>query len=169
MKLTRDNAIAMHQKLVTFAMGHLDEEMLEKVMDNLEACRKVGETFESLDAELHKRLFAGVDENDVKEFYDTLSKIQGKTLEQIEAIDSLLRSRYPEIYAIHEKKMAVRVKLLIKEEDITIRTVDEKTFIKAILKAQPDTAMSSFYVLAPMFGKVADVKDDFNELDELLN
>ena len=54
MKIRRHIAVMMYQQLGTMALGHLENETLESVIDNFNAFRKVAEDFDTLKEELHK-------------------------------------------------------------------------------------------------------------------
>jgi hypothetical protein len=156
MKITRHNAIAMLRRLGVMALGHLDDASLASMLDNIAALEAVARQKDALETELHKRLFEGVDVKRCEEF-DKL--VEQKDMETID-------KDYADIKALVTRKVNAMEKVLLKEVEIELVTVDKTAFVKAVLKAQPTTPQATFAALAPIFGE-ADAEADYSELDNL--
>lgn len=170
MKITRNYAIEMFRRMGQMAFGHLSEETLEAVMNNMEALRAVSEQFDKLKEEMGKRLYEGVEKEKLNAFFEILQKMQGKKNEQLMELDKLARETYPELYELRMKEVRVSLSLVAKEVEVDFKEIDGKEFKKAVLKAQPDTKLADFGWFEPMFKKekAEDKNEDFSELDELM-
>lgn len=158
MKIARQNAARMAEALSQLPLGHLQADMLEDVMNNYIVLSRIFEDFKNLNFELHKRLYAGIDEAVVKEFFALIMK--GKN-EEAAAFDYI----YP-IFMNHER---VAKALALKEIEADVKLVDEDAFVKDILRGQKDISIAEIrQIFAPMFIKAEKPIQDFSELDDLL-
>lgn len=157
MKITRHNAIAILRRLGVMALGHLDDASLASMLDNIAALEAVARQKDALEAELHRRLFESVSVDRCKE-YDKLMEVG-----DIEAVEK----DYADIKALVARKVGAMEKVLLKEVEVELATVDKTAFVKAILKAQPTTPQAAFAALAPIFNEVESETADFSELDNL--
>lgn len=176
MKLTRITARNLFFNLGQVALKEMDAEVLESVMANFDAVRKVNEDFTKLAEELAKRLYGdpqSMDEKEKKEYTDFM-EIIGKferatdNEKRLEFL-GLAQSSYPELFKLYEKQISVLTGLLNKEVEVDIQTVDKAKFAAGIIKG--NEKWSAFNVDA-VFGAMYEVEEkkesDFSELDELL-
>lgn len=170
MKIARHNAIQMFQTLGTMALGHLDENTLEAVMDNFNAFRKVGEDFDKLREELGKRLYQDVAEERKTAFFETVGKYEKEQdAEKKAEYRKLMQDSYSELWPVYEKQLAVLQSLYNKEVEVEIVKVDKTAFVRGILKARKDLpALMIESAFAWMFAEPEKAEDDFSELDEAL-
>ena len=176
MKITRFAANRMFQTLGAMALGHLNDEALEAVMMNFNAFRKVTEEFEELKKELFKRLYGDMEtmaEDEKKklmEFFDLLAKMEGADAEKQTELDALVKANYPALYDLRTKEIKVIVSLLNKEVDIELTEVDEKEFIKGVVKGKKDAPVNEIRaIFSCMFKTEKKDKADFAELDTLID
>lgn len=171
-KITRQHAIDMFRILGTMALGHMDEETLTATLDNFGKFRKVQEDYQKLAEELSKRLYEGTDEEGRKQFFEVVGHYEtAKTREQKEQHLAVMKNAYPDFHALYVKQIAVLTKMLVKEVEVDITEVDKDAFVKGIVKGKKDAPVSEIVaVFAPLFKEdEKQEKDDFSELDELLN
>lgn len=181
-KITRHTAIVMYETLGAMALGYLDEDILDVVMDNFNAFRKVDEDMKKLNEELHNRLYADVDKERKEEFFNLISEMEElkrkpitnnedeqKVIDAFKEKKAKINAEYADLYKIYKKHNAVYVKLRNKEVDVDIAEVDANDFIKGVIRGKKDASVHEIRaVFEPMF-KTEDIKeDDFSELDELL-
>ena len=160
----------MYQQIGTMALGHLNEETLEAVIDNFNAFRKVAEDFDTLKEELSKRLYANVDESKKNTFFNLIAKYEAERDMQKRAEQwEMMNRNFSDLLPIYEKHLSVIVSLANKEVDIELTEVDEDDFVKGVVKGAKDAPVLDIRaVFAPMFKKAEKKEDDFSELDELL-
>lgn len=170
MKIARNNAIQMFQTLGTMALGHLDENTLEAVMDNFNAFRKAAEDFDKLREELGKRLYADVAEERKTAFMEIVGKYeQEKDVEKKEEYKKLMQDSYADLCPVYEKQMKVLQSLYAKEIEVEITKVDKTAFVRGVLKARKDLpALLIESAFAFIFAEPEKVEDDFSELDAIL-
>lgn len=170
MKIRRHIAVMMYQQLGTMALGHLDNETLEAVIDNFNAFRKVAEDFDTLKEELHKRLYVNVADEKKATFFNLVAKYEAeRDMEKREAQWEMMQRNFADLLPIYEKHLSVIVSLANKEVDIELTEVDEDEFIKGVVKGAKDAPVLEIRAaFAPMFKKAEKKNDDFSELDELL-
>lgn len=160
----------MHAVLGKMAFGHFNDETLEKMMDNFEQLGKVAESYKSLNQELHKRLF-DTESDEYKKFAPKVDAAQRlNDMARIKAF-AIIKEEFPEMYELLERQAKTDAKLRGKEVSIELEEIDRKEFIKAIVKGRPDVEQNIFDLFEPMFTNEnkEEVKEDFSELDELLN
>lgn len=167
--ITRGQAVSMHAVLGKMAFGHFNDADLEKMMNNFAELAKVAESYQSLNQELHKRLF-DTESEEYKKFapkVDAAQRLDG--MARVKAF-GLIKEEYPELYDVLERQIKTDVKLKEKEVSIEIEEIDRKDFTKAIIKGRPNVEQEIFDLFEPMFieEKKDEVKEDFSELDELL-
>lgn len=160
----------MFHTLGTMALGHLDENTLEAVMDNFNAFRKAAEDYDKLREELGKRLYADVAEERKTAFMEIVGKYeQEKDVEKKEEYKKLLQDSYADLYPVYEKHMKVLQSLYAKEVEVEITKVDKTAFVRGVLKARKDLpALLIESAFAFMFAEPEKVEDDFSELDAIL-
>lgn len=170
MKMKRHTAINMFRSLGAMALGHLDADTLDAVMDNFNAFRKVAEDFERMREELIKRLYADVEEEKKKGFFDCITKMeQAKTADDKELYQNIAKTSYADVWPIYIKHVEVINKLINKDIDVEFADVDADAFIKGIVKGKKDAPIHEIRaVFAPMFKAENKGKDDFSELEDLL-
>lgn len=169
--IKRGIAKAMYEALATLPLGHLSTEDLEKVMDNIVSLSAPYEQYDKLMKELGKRLYDGIDEEEIRKFNNMLSLAsKAENIAKAAEIHKAIKAEYGELYELFIKQNKVDASLREKEIEVELTEVDRKAFTKAILKGKPDIAIAEFELFAPMFieEEKAEVKDDFSELDELL-
>lgn len=168
--ITRGQAVSMHAVLGKMAFGHFNDADLEKMMDNFEQLGKVAESYRSLGTELHKRLF-DTETEEYKKFApkaDAAQRLEG--MEKVKAL-LIIKEEFPELFAIFERQAQVDANLRMKEVSVDLEEIDRKDFTRAIIKGEPHVKQEIFGLFEPMFieEKKEEVKEDFSELDELLN
>lgn len=181
-KITRHTAIVMYESLGAMALGHMNEDTLDVVMDNFNAFRKVDEDMKKLNEELHNRLYADVDREKKEDFFNLISEAEELRRKPItsnedeqKVIDAFkekkvkIDAEYADLYKIYKKHNAVYAKLRNKEVEVDIIEVDGNDFIKGVIRGNKDAPVHEIRaIFEPMF-KTEDIKeDDFSELDELL-
>lgn len=169
--MTRSMAKAMYEALTSLPVGHLASEDLGKVMDNIVALSAPYEQTEKLLQELGKRLFEGKDEEEIRTFNNMLTLAsKAEDIAKTAAIHKSLEAEHPELYGLFKKQNEVRRTLLSKEVEVELSEVDKQTFIKAILKGNPNVPVADFDLFEMMFEQDAKeaTTEDFSELDELL-
>lgn len=173
MKITRNYAIEMFRMLGAMALGHLDDDTLSATLDNFDKCRKVQEDYQKLAEELAKRLYEGVDEEKKKAFFEVIGNFEReKNIEKKREIEALMKDSYADLYPLYRKQLSVLTQLVYKEVEVEITEVDKDAFVKGIVKGKKDAPVHEIEaVFAPLFKKEEEKeeKDDFSELDELLN
>jgi D-arabinose 1-dehydrogenase-like Zn-dependent alcohol dehydrogenase len=182
-KITRHSAIVMYESLGAMALGHMNEDTLDVVMDNFNAFRKVDEDMKKLNEELQNRLYADVDKERKEEFFNLISEIEElrrkpitskedaqKTIDALKEKKAKIEAEYADIDKIYKKHNAVYVKLRNKEVDVDIAEVDANDFIKGVIRGKKDAPVHEIRaIFAPMF-KAEEVKEnDFSELDKVLS
>ena len=155
-QITRYQAQKMLEAIEGMALGHLDADNLEAVLDNCDILKAEIEKLDKMKKELGRRLYQGIELDRMIAFYKAQTSNDTETIAK----------DYADLARLREKEIEVIVSLFNKVVDLDIREVDERSFVKAVLKAQPDTKMDAFDVLAPMF-KAEEQEDDFSELDEI--
>ena len=155
--LTRFQAQKMLEVMGGMALGHLATEELEKVMDAFDTLKKEVEKIDTLKTELAKRLYQGVDEKRLQEFFAAIQKNE-------EGIED----KYADLVPLRQKEVQVIIGILNKEAEVEIDTIDGKEFRKAVMKAQPDTKTAVFELLTPLFTEEEKEEADLSELDEFL-
>lgn len=168
--ITRGQAVSMHAVLAKMAFGHFSDDDLEKMMSNFAELGKVADSYKSLNEELHKRLF-DTDSEDYKKFaskVDAAQRLDG--MSRVKAF-GIIKEEFPELYETLERKVKVDMNLKEKEVSIELEEIDRKAFVKAMVKGRPDMEQGIFDLFEPMYieEKKEEVKEDFSELDELLN
>lgn len=168
--ITRGQAVSMHAILGKMAFGHFNDSDLEKMMNNFEQLGKVAESYRSLGTELHKRLF-DTETEEYKKFApkaDAAQRLEG--MEKVKAL-LIIKEEFPELFAIFERQAQVDANLRTKEVSVELEEIDRKAFVKAMVKGRPDMEQGIFDLFEPMYieEKKEEVKEDFSELDELLN
>lgn len=171
--IKRGIAKAMYEALSTLPLGHLATEELEKVMDNIVALSAPYEQYDKLMKELGKRLYEGIDQEEIQKF-NTLLAAASKAQDAAKAVElhKAIKSEYAELYELFIKQNKVDASLRDKDIAVELTEVDKKEFIKAVLKAKPEVSIAEFELFAPMFVEETEKKEepaeDFSELDELL-
>lgn len=155
--ITRFQAQKMLEQLAGMALGYLPSEELEAVMDNFDILKAETEKLEKMKAELAKRIYQGVDEKRLQEFFTAIQKNE-------EGIEE----KYADLLPLRNKEIEVIVSLYNKAVEMDIKEIDGKEFRKAVLKAQPTTKQAVFEILTPLFKAAEKPQDDFSELDEFL-
>lgn len=159
MKLTRQRAAMMYDNLGSMALGYLNEDVLEVVINNYNALGKVASDLRTLNEELHKRMYAGVDWKDVNCMFGLV--VSGKMAEA--------KEKYPDLWPIFEKHNNLAKKISAKEVEVEIEKVDSDAFIKGILKGKKDAPIAEIKeVFAPMLEVRFDNECDLSELDEIM-
>lgn len=153
--ITRFQTTKMVETLGGMALGHLTTEDLEAVMDNFDILKAETEKLEKLKAELAKRIYQGVDEKRLQDFFEAERKNE-------------VSEDYADLVPLRNKEIEVIVSLYNKAVELDIKEIDGKAFRKAVLKAQPNTKQAVFEILTPLFKAEEKPEDDFSELDALL-
>lgn len=153
--ITRFQAQKMLEQLGGMALGYLPAEELEAVMDNFDILKAEVEKLEKMKAELVKRIYQGVDEKRLQDFFEAVQKNEDT-------------AEYSDLIPLRNKEIEVLVSLYNKAVDMDIKELDGKEFRKAVLKAQPTTKQAVFEILTPLFKADEKPQDDFSELDEFL-
>lgn len=157
-QITRFHAMKMLETLGAMALGHLPAEELESTMHNFDILKGEVEKMEKMKTELAKRIYQGVDEKILQEFFEAAQK----------GDNEILTKDYADLIPLRTKEIEVLVNLYNKAVDMDIKELDGKEFRKGVLRAQPDTKQAVFEVLTPLFHSEEKMKDDFSELDEFL-
>lgn len=159
MKLTRQRAAVMYDNLGSMALGYLNEDVLEVVINNYNALGKVASDLKTLNEELHKRMYEGMSEADVNGMFRLI--VSGRMAEA--------KVKYPELWPIFVKHNRLSEKLSTKEVEVEIEKVDADAFIKGILRGKKDAPIAEIKeVFAPMFEVRFDNECDLSELDNLI-
>ena len=153
--ITRFHAQKMVETLAGMALGYLPAEELEAVMDNFDILKAEVEKLEKMKAELVKRIYQGVDEKRLQDFFEAVQKNEDT-------------AEYSDLVPLRNKEIEVLVSLYNKAVELDIKELDGKEFRKAVLKAQPTTKQAVFEILTPLFKAEEKKDDDFSELDEFL-
>lgn len=153
--ITRFQAQKMLERLGGMALGYLTTEDLEAAMDNFDVLKAETEKLEKLKAELAKRIYQGVDEKRLQDFFEAERKNE-------------VSEDYADLVPLRNKEIEVIVSLYNKAVEMDIKEIDGKEFRKAVLKAQPNTKQAVFEILTPLFKAEEKPEDDFSELDTLL-
>lgn len=149
----------MYDNLGSMALGYLNEDVLEVVINNYNALGKIASDLRTLNEELHKRMYAGVDEKDVNGMFRLI--VSGRMAEA--------KVKYPELWPIFVKHNRLSEKLSTKEVEVEIEKVDADAFIKGILRGKKDAPIAEIKeVFAPMFEVRFDNECDLSELDNLI-
>lgn len=156
--ITRFRAQQMLEALAGMALGHLENDTLEVVLDNFDTLKNEVEKVEKMKSELAKRLYQDVKEERLRAFFDAVQKNDTELLEK----------EYADILPLRAKEIEVIVSLFNKNVEMDIKEIDGKAFRKAVMKAQPETKAVTFEMLAPMFVAEEKQAEDFSELDDLL-
>ena len=156
--ITRFQAQKMLEQLGGMALGYLPSDSLEAVMDNFDVLKAETEKLEKMKAELAKRIYQGVDEKRLQDFFEAIQKNDNEAVQK----------DYADLLPLRNKEIEVIVGLYNKAVDMDIKELDGKEFRKAVLKAQPTTKQAVFEVLTPLFKAEEKPEDDFSELDEFL-
>jgi len=171
--ITRGQAVSMHAVLGKMAFGHFNDSDLEKMMNNFEQLGKVAESYQSLNRELHKRLF-DTESEEYKKFEPKVGAAQRLDgMARVKAF-GIIKEEFPEMYETLERQIKTDAKLKEKEVSIEIEEVDRKDFTRAIIKGRPNVEQEIFDLFEPLFIEEKkeevkeEVKEDFSELDELL-
>ena len=145
----------MLEQLGGMALGYLPSEELEAVMDSFDILKAEVEKLEKMKTELAKRIYQGIDEKRLQDFFDAVQKNEDT-------------AEYSDLIPLRNKEIEVLVSLYNKAVDMDIKELDGKEFRKAVLKAQPTTKQAVFEILTPLFKADEKPQDDFSELDKLL-
>ena len=156
--ITRFQAQKMLEQLAGMALGYLPSEELEAVMDNFDVLKAETEKLEKMKAELAKRIYQGVDEKRLQDFFEAIQKNDNEAIQK----------DYADLLPLRNKEIEVIVSLYNKAVEMDIKELDGKEFRKAVLKAQPTTKQAVFEILTPLFKADEKPQDDFSELDEFL-
>lgn len=148
----------MLEQLGGMALGYLPSEELEAVMDNFDILKAETEKLEKMKAELAKRIYQGVDEKRLQDFFEAIQKNDNEAIQK----------DYADLLPLRNKEIEVIVSIYNKAVDMDIKELDGKEFRKAVLKAQPNTKQAAFEILTPLFKAKEKPQDDFSELDEFL-
>ena len=179
--ITRNAAIVMHETLGAMALGHLNEDALDIVMDNFNACRKVSEDMQKLNEELAKRIYEGVDEERKGEYFKLVNELEKlrrtpladkasaeKTLAAIKDVLAKMDT-YKDIAELYKKHKAVYMKLRAKEVEVDLTELNGDDFIKGVIKGKKDAPIHELRaIFEPMFEESEKKETDLSELDELL-
>ena len=153
--ITRFQAQKMLEQLGGMALGYLPSEELEAVMDDFDVLKAETEKLEKMKAELARRIYQGVDEKRLQDFFEAIQKNEDT-------------AEYSDLIPLRNKEIEVIVSLYNKAVEMDIKELDGKEFRKAVLKAQPTTKQAVFEILTPLFKADEKPQDDFSELDKLL-
>lgn len=176
MKLTRIQARNLFFNLGQVALKEVNAEVLESVMHNFDAVRKVNEDFTKLAEELAKKLYGDLHTMDEKtrkdysDFMDIIGKYE-RTTDRKEADECLAAAKagYPELFRIYEKQISVLTGLLNKEVELDIQPIDKTRFSTGIVKSNAEWPLfkvdAAFNI---MFAKEDKHETDLSELDKLL-
>lgn len=156
--ITRFQAQKMLEQLGGMALGYLPAEELEAVMDNFDVLKAETEKLEKMKAELAKRIYQGVEEKRLQDFFESIQKNDNEAIQK----------DYADLLPLRNKEIEVIVSLYNKAVEMDIKELDGKEFRKAVLKAQPTTKQAVFEILTPLFKADEKPQDDFSELDEFL-
>lgn len=181
-KITRHSAIVMYETLGAMALGYLDEDTLDVVMNNFNAFRKVDEDMKNLNEELHNRLYTDVAKEKKEEFFNLINKVEElrrmpitsnedeqNTIDAIKEKMIKIEAEYADVDKIYKKHNAVYMKLRNKEVEVDITELDANDFIKGVIRGKKDAPIHEIRaIFAPMFKAEEVKKSDFSELDELL-
>lgn len=149
----------MYDNLGSMALGYLNEDVLEVVINNYNALGKVASDLKTLNEELHKRMYEGMDEADVNGMFRLI--VSGRMAEA--------KAKYPELWPIFVKHNRLSEKLSTKEVEVEIEKVDADAFIKGVLRGKKDAPIAEIKeVFAPMFEVRFDNECDLSELDNLI-
>lgn len=180
MKLTRNTARALFFNLGQVALREMDSEVLEVVMSNFEALRKVNEEWETMTKELAKRLYGEFDKmtDDEKKRYSSFMEhigsyeraVQGSDVDKAKELRMLAEASYPDLFKLYEKQISVLEKLNRAEIEVDIKPVDKARFALGIIKSNERwSALGVDMVFGAMYEKpIKDKANDFAELEELL-
>lgn len=176
MKLTRHTARNLFFNLGQVALKEMNAEVLENVMHNFDAVRKVNEDITKLAEELAKRLYGDPQtmEEDVKKDYTDFMAIIAKlekateTEKRVEYIEAA-KAAFPELFKTYEKQIAVLTGLLNKEIEVDIQPLDKAKFAAGIIKGNENwSAFGVDAIFGAMYAEEEKKEADFSELDELL-
>lgn len=184
-RITRRQAVGIYSALCNIAIGHLDDECLDAVMDNISALGKVHCDLLHLNEELNRRLYEGIDEKRkescftlIREAEDMRSRLKGarngedagRIITEIDSFLADVRSRFPDVWDMYEKHTRAYERLLEKEVEIEIALMDEERFTKGIVKGRKDIPVSEVHrVFAPLFAERKVAETDLSELDDIIN
>ena len=179
MKLTRNTARALFFNLGQVALREMDSEVLEVVMSNFEALRKVNEEWETMTKELAKRLYGDVEKmtEDERKAYSTFMEgivayeraIQGNDQAKANELREAAKAINADLFKLYEKQIAVLNKLNRAEIDVDIKPVDKAKFSAGIIKSNDKwSAFGVDAIFNAMYAKEDVAENDFSELDELL-
>lgn len=183
MKITRHAAIVMYESLGAMALGHMNEDTLDVVMDNFNALRKVDEDMRKLNEELSNRLYAEVDNEKKEKFFNLIAEIEEirktyisskedaqKVVDAIKENTIKIETEYADIYDIYKKHNSVYVNLRNREIEVDINEVDSNDFIKGVIRGKKDAPIREIRaIFSPMLTKEESKESDFSELDEMLS
>lgn len=175
MKLTRNQARNLFFNLGQVALKEMDAEVLESVMHNFDAVRKVNEDFTKLAEELAKRLYGDLQSMDEKtrkdysDFMDIIGKYERSSdRKEKDALLEAAKAGYPELFRLYEKQISVLTGLLNKEVELDIKPIDRRKFAAGIAKSNAEWQLfRAEAVFAAMFAEEKN-ETDLSELDELL-
>lgn len=159
--ITRDQARLMAESLGNAALGHMSEDMLAKVIGNYNALSTVARQVMNLNSELHRRIYADMEEAKMRAFFALVSKGRFKAAKE----------EHPDIWPLFEKHNAVLAQLVSKEVEVDIEEIDEDEFIKAIIMGRKDVPVAEIKAtFSPMFPMQDSNKEqqDYSELEDLL-
>lgn len=168
--ITRGQAVEMHGILAKMSFGYFNDTDLEKMMNNFAELGKVADSYIALNQELHKRLF-DTESEDYKKFAPKVDAAQRLTGTARVKAFGIIKEDYPGLFETLERQVKTDMKLKEKEVSVEIEEIDRKDFTKAIIKGRPDIEQEIFDIFEPLFPteEKEEVKEDFSELDELLN
>ena len=156
--MNRGFAIVLHNQMAQMSFGHLEEEMLEAVMDNFVKLGKEAEHYHKMVSEMGKRLYEGIDKQVLEDFNAMAQK----------ASEEELNAAFPEIFKLAKKQRSVEASLNAKEIEIELSPVDKKAFVVGVTKGNPRMTAAIFDLFTPMYKQEEKAQEDFSELDALM-
>lgn len=169
-KITRAQAIQMHDQLGVMSLGYLSESTLSIILDNFEKLRKIKDGYQSLAEELAKRLYVDKDEDDRNNFFEVVGLYEREQDKDVKAQHlAVMQNAYSEYYALYKKQLAVLNNLLAKEVEVDFVEVDKDDFIKGVVLGHKDIQIHNLEAFfQPMLPQADKANADFSELDSLL-
>lgn len=148
----------MYDNLGSMALGYLNEDVLEVVINNYNALGKIASDLRTLNEELHKRMYSCINEEYVAGMFKCI--LSGRMAEA--------KANFSDLWPIFEKHNNLSKKISLKEVEVDIERVDADEFIKGILRGKKDAPIAEIkQVFAPMFGPTDHVCD-MTELEEIM-
>jgi hypothetical protein len=168
MKLIRKQVLDMFKAMESLVFGYLSETAVVTALSNYNALRKEGLSYQQLSAELRKRIYANVDKDKLKDFFDIAIQFeQEKDVDLREGLKQRMMSEYPDLFELYLKHVNINVSILNKEIELDIELMDKDEFIKGIILGNKEVLAEDLNrVLEPLFTKEGESNPDFAELDE---